>query len=379
MNLQEFREEFPCVEHRSYLFAGAISPACKSVLNAATQILDEQRDDPLAVYDRGHELAGDLRAELRALINGEVNRIALTENASRASALAIRLLDRRSPGGNIVVDSTAYPSSIYTWLTHGDHRIREVTTKPNESQGAAVGRILGAVDEDTAAVVVSHVCPLTGYRHDIEGLGAALRTTSTALFVDASQSVGAVEIDVRAAGVDVLVGTSMKWLLGTPGVGFLYVSPEFDDGTVMLDVGYASVVDQGGLWPRSHVPPPVEGLQRLEVGMPAIVPIVAATAGISLIRRVGVDVIERRVVELAHQVITCCVDAGLDPITPDASASHAGVVAVRTPRAVEIASMGRRSGVDVGGYPWGLLRIDPHAYVVDADVRRLQEVFASVL
>jgi aspartate aminotransferase-like enzyme len=113
--------------------------------------------------------------------------------------------------------------------------------------------------------------------------------------------------------------------------------------------------------------------------MPAIVPIVAATAGISLIRRVGVDVIERRVVELAHQVITCCVDAGLDPITPDASASHAGVVAVRTPRAVEIASMGRRSGVDVGGYPWGLLRIDPHAYVVDADVRRLQEVFASVL
>jgi selenocysteine lyase/cysteine desulfurase len=88
----------------------------------------------------------------------------------------------------------------------------------------------------------SHVCPLTGRLRDIRALGEALSGSDTALVIDTAQSAGVVPIELDADQPVLLVGTTMRWLLGLPGTGFLYAPPCFE--TPLLDVGYAGLVDR---------------------------------------------------------------------------------------------------------------------------------------
>ncbi|MBV9326665.1 MAG: aminotransferase class V-fold PLP-dependent enzyme [Chloroflexi bacterium] len=80
------------------------------------------------------------------------------------------------------------------------------------------------VDDRTIALSVTHVSPLTGFRHDLAPLAELARAHGAYLVVDAAQSAGALDLDVRREGVDFLTTCAMKWLLGAPGVGFLLLA-----------------------------------------------------------------------------------------------------------------------------------------------------------
>lgn len=379
MDLAEFRALIPVTRQRSYLFAGAISPAAEPVLAASERFLAALRDDPLAPYQTWPDDLAELRLRFAALIGGTPAQVAITDNTSRASGLAIRLLDRLDPGGVVVVDDTTYPSSIYTWLTHGRHEIRPVATRSAASGEEAAAAIAAAVDDSVLAVVVSHVCPLTGFRHDLQALARALHGSRARLMVDAAQSLGVVPVDVARDGVDVLVGTSMKWLLGLPGIAYLYLSPELEQLAPPLDVGYAGLVDQGARWPRTELPPAVAGAARFEGGIPVLGAIPAATAGLGMIADVGIEAIAGQVAQLATQVLLVLRAHGLEPVTPSDEQMRAGVVAAYLKGAADLAVALASRRVDVGGYPWGLLRIDPHAYCSLADIDRLHTALDEML
>ena len=197
--------------------------------------------------------------------------------------------------------------------------------------------------------------------------------------VDAAQSLGVVPVDVMADGVDVLVGTSMKWLLGMPGIAYLYLAPELEQLVPLLDIGYAGLADQGAHWPRAELPPALPGAARFEGGIPALYAIPAATAGLEIIADVGVPVIAGQVTRLVTDVMRILRAHGLRPLTPDLEPSRAGVVAAYLDGAHDLATALARRRVDVGGYPWGLLRIDPHAYCSEADIERLDAALGEVL
>ena len=99
------------------------------------------------------------------------------------------------------------------------------------------------------------------------------------LLVDAAQSTGVVPIDVAAEGVDALVTTAMKWLLGPPGVGFLYLSPELLRDAPVLDVGYIGLDAPLGDWPVRDMPGIVADGRRYELGLPNLPGMFAARAG----------------------------------------------------------------------------------------------------
>lgn len=379
MDLSEFRAQFPVTAQRSYLFAGAISPAAGPVLAASQRFLAAMRDDPLAPYRSWPDDLAELRQGVATLIGAPAGQVAITDNTSRASALAIRLLDRADPEGVVIVDDTTYPSSIYTWLTHGRHEIRHVPTRSAATGEDAAAAIAAAVDDRVLAVVVSHVCPLTGFRHDLRALAAALRGTPARLMVDAAQSLGVIPVDVARDGVDILVGTSMKWLLGFPGVAYLYLSGELEPQLPLLDVGYAGVRDQGGTWPRASLPPALPGAARFEGGVPPLGAVPAAMAGLRLIADVGLPVIAGQVAALVTEVMRVLRDHGLDPVTPEAGSARAGVVAAYLDGADELAAALGERGVDVGGYSWGLLRVDPHAYCAQSDIARLDHALTDAL
>ena len=366
MDLSELRAQFPITQRRAYLFSGALAPAATPVRAAWDAWTDSWSADPNAVYT-GEGLIGSadaLRAAFAALIGADPATIAITDNTCRAANIAIRILAER-PGGNVVIDDGTYPSSAYPWHALGDREVRYV---PTDGVDDAAGALAERIDDDTVAVCVTHVAPFTGRRHDLRAIADAAHARGARLVVDAAQSTGVVPIDVERDGIDVLVTTAMKWLLGPPGIGFLHLRADLLAQAPVLDVGYLGLDAPLGDWPPHTMPPVVADARRYELGLPSLPGVFAARAGIELLHEVGIERIFARVEELAGRCMDGLAERGADLLTPSDPAQRAGVIAFRHPDPQGLFDLCRERGVDVGAI--GAVRVDPHAFNDEDDIDR---------
>lgn len=381
LDIASFRSLVPITRTRAYLFSGALGPAAIPVRAAWDAWSDAWRDDPNSVYTTEGllESSADLRASFARLIAADPGCIAITDNTSRAANIAVRVLASRK-GRNVVVESGIYPASLYPWYVRGDHEIRLVKTDGVQD---AAGALAERVDDDTVAICVTHVAPFTGRRHDLSALGALAHRHGAALLVDASQSAGVVPIDVERDGVDMLVTTAMKWLMGPPGIGFVYMAPSILAEAPLLDFSYLGLEEQFGPWPLDALPVVSRDARRYELGLPNLPGVFAAKAGIDLLLEVGIDKIFGRIQELVTRCLDGLAEEGGEGevLTPRDTAQRAGVIALRHPRPEHVFERCREVGVDIGliGDPGiGDVRIDPHAFNNEDDIDRFLDAYGRV-
>jgi selenocysteine lyase/cysteine desulfurase len=372
MDIAGLRAQFPITRTRAYLFSGALAPAAAPVRAAWDDWSSSWSTDPNHVYTVEMMIGAmdELRGAFARLIGAPSETIAITDSTSRATSIAVRVLAARRPGGNVVIDDGTYPSSAYPWQAAGGHEIRFVPTDGVADPAAALAE---RVDDETTAVCISHVAPFSGRRHDLRAIAEAVHARGAPVLVDAAQSTGAVPIDVAAEGVDVLVTTAMKWLLGPPGVGFLYLAPELLAEAPVLDVGYLGLDAPLGEWPPQAMPPIYADARRFELGLPSLPGVLAARAGIELLLDVGMVAVHARVEQLAGRCLEGLAALGADVVTPVEPSQRAGVIAVRHPDAGAVFAECRRCGVDIGAI--GAIRVDPHAFNDESDIDRFLEVY----
>jgi selenocysteine lyase/cysteine desulfurase len=373
VDLEDFRAMFPALETRAYLFSGAMAPAARPVLAAWDGWAQAWSGDPNAVLTDDAMLGemASLRRSFAGLIGAAAGEIALTDNTSRAANIAVRILAAESRG-HVVVDDSSYPSSVYPWRVSG----REVRYVPSDEAGDPTAAVADAINDQTLAVCVSHVAPFSGRRHDLAALSRAAHAHGAAVMVDAAQSAGIVPIDVLADGVDILVTTAMKWLLGPPGIGYLYVSRELLSQAPVLDVGYIGLDAPLGDWPVTTVPPVTADARRYELGLPSLPGLAAARAGIDLIGAAGIDQIAARAERLVTRCIQGLAELGQDVVTPLDPNRRAGVLVFRHHRPAEIFDICRNEGVDIGVLgPSSAVRVDPHGFNNDDDIDRFLDCY----
>src|SRR5260370_36712210 len=126
-----------------------------------------------------------------------------------------------------------------------------------------------AITDDTTAVCVSHVSPFTGRRHSLALLSAAAHAHGALLMVDAAQSTGVLPLDTRAEGIDLLVTTGMKWLLGPPRIGYLYAAEEGLATPPVLDVRYIGLEVPPGERPGTEHPPVRPTPRPIQLALPS--------------------------------------------------------------------------------------------------------------
>lgn len=366
MDLTEFRSEFPVLNSRAYLFSGSLCPAAKSVRAEWDRWSAAWSEDPNGVMTSEAMLGrmSALRQAFASWIGADSSEVALTDNASRAANIAVRILESRG-SGNVVVDDSTYPSSVYPWRAHG----RDVRYVPTDNLVDPTTAVAEAIDDETIAVCVTHVAPFSGRRHDLARLAPAAHAHGALLMVDAAQSVGALPINVQSQGIDLLVTTGMKWLLGPPGLGYLYLSREVLDAAPVLDVGYIGLDCPLGEWPVGMLPPVSPSAIRYELGLPSLPALAAARAGIELLAAVGADVIEERIERLVSACVDGLIERGFNVVTPREHNARAGVIVFRYEFAEKLFEACRAEGVDIG-LAAGLVRVDPHGFNNDDDIAR---------
>ena len=363
------RQAFPITAARAYLFSGGLAPAATPVRAAHDRWTDAWMNDPAAPYanyTHEWELA---RRRFATLIGAEPDEIALVDHTSRGANLIVQMLE--APDGcNVVVDEYTYPSSIYPWLlaAKANTEIRQVAARGHRIHMADIARV---VDDRTIAISVSHVSPKSGFRHDLAALSELAHAHNAVLIVDAAQSAGALDLDVRRQGVDFLSTCAMKWLLGAPGVGFLFVARGHVDRLEPPQVGYAGVIRP----PAAAVTDPLTfraGARRHEQGMPSLAGVAASRAGLDLLLEVGTATVERHVLELSGRCIDGLLSRGLRVYTRPEPELRAGVVALPVNAGEPLVAFLRKRAVDVWTDPSAtLLRIDPHVFNDASDIQRL--------
>ena len=361
---RSLRAAFPILERRAYLFAGGLAPLSTPSRAALEEYAELSSSDPVTAYgDVPRVEAERLRETVAPLIGAGTDELAIVDGTSRGNNLAVQLVEA-PPGSNVVVDPTTYPSALFPWLLPARSHV-EVRQVGADVRGLPLlDDFPRLVDDRTVAVSISHVCRLTGFRHDLRSLAGLAHAHGAALLVDAAQSVGAVPVDVGRDGVDALSFGAMKWLLGTPGVAFFYASQGLCRAP-LVQAGLAGASLSGG---RVE---PAPGARRFELGSGSWGGLAASRCGAELAGAQAPEAVERGVLALSGLLVEGLAERGHLVRTPTDPARRAGIVAFEHGSPDALRRHLRSLGVDV--WAWearGVVRADPHVYNVPDDVDR---------
>jgi len=365
-NMARLREQFPITKSKIFLNHAAMSPPPKPVADAVHKCLDDFSNfgtTSMEWNDGGKPF-------FAKLVGAKPQEIALIENTSMGMNMAANTIRPRR-GSKVVTTDLEYPSVVYPWLREGlgvkVHYVKNIE-----------GKILledfeKAVDDNTAAVTVSHVEYANGFRNDLKALGEIAHKHGTYLVVDAIQSAGAMQIDVKRDDVDFLATAGYKWLLSPIGAGYFYVRDELIQKLEPPFIGWASVnqkifdtVDFWDIWNLQLS----ETASRFEVGSPSYLSFTGATEALKLLLNVGIANVEQRILKLTDYLMEGLVNLKVEVNTPREKQHRSGIVLAKIDKPKELCEALTQKGIVTSARSRGL-RISPHFYNTEEEIDKL--------
>jgi cysteine desulfurase / selenocysteine lyase len=304
----------------------------------------------------------------RLLGTGQTN-VALLSSASEALNVLPNSLDWR-PGDEVILTDAEFPSNILACL-----RLKQRGVKVHVA-GFDSRDIAARLSPRTRLISISLVSYKTGvYFGGLPDLARKAKQLGALISVDATQGLGRCPISLE--GVDFLMSSSFKWLLGSHGLGIVYVAPELCERLSPASVGWYSVPDcfTTDRFERYELK---AGAGRLCTGMPNFGPIYTLREGLKFLLAAGVQNIFHDLAPVVAHVRSELASLGLAMLTPPDAECASGIVAFEHPRAREISAALEREGVIVWGGD-GRVRCSVHLYNDEADIERYIDRLKFVL
>lgn len=373
--------DFPVLRELTYLNTASVGLVPRSVLEAAhdferkialsgTTAFDEQAE--LAVYQAAREGAA-------RLFNAPEAAISIASSMTEALCQVAWWL-RPTQGENVVTTDADFPSNTYPWFRIAQETGAEVRLVPflEDPIGFDIERIARHVDSATAAISISHVQFLTGYRADLATLAELAHAHDAVLIVDATQSAGQVPIDVTEDDIDVLITGSYKWLCSTFGAALCYIRPEILAGFNPPFVGWRSAPDPYAL--KSTWQGLADDARRMEFSTMSYAAAVSLGHALNYILELNPSRILAHNIRLTTLLIEGLERLGAELLTPADAAQRAGTVAARFPGhdSERIAARLTECGIIVSPRV-NSTRYSAHFYNSDTDVDAALDSTAALL
>ena len=358
---KELRCDFPVTERLAYLNSAAAGPVPRFVADAAREFYQQMMTEGDAAWDEWLRRREVIRARVAQFINADPEEIAFTINTSSGMNLIVDALEER---GEVISCDLEFPVSTLPWL-HRGVRVHMLETDGGE---IAAEQVRQAMTARTGIICLSHVQYSNGFRADLEELGR--NKQGSLLVVNASQSAGALPIDVKRMRIDALCATGHKWMLSGYGSGFVYLSHELLAGTRARAASWLSVeepftMDNRQLKLRS------DAAARAEMGCPHFAGIFALGASVEFMLKLGQQNIERRVLGLNRRLTKRLIETGWRVLSPlQDERARSGETLVEATRPKRTLARLAQHGVAVTEKPQGF-RVATHFFNDEADIERL--------
>ncbi len=399
--LERLRASCPMVEASIYLANCSQAPQATPVRAAIDEFLTDWSTKGMN-WEGWITIVEQARASFAALINAEPDDIAVGTSVSQlVSSLTSALVRPDAPRRRLISSVVEFPGVAQAWqaAVHQAHgwelgmltATGEITVSADAPLPGPLGatdpdvtisteRFLQALDEQTALISVPQVLYANGALQDVQRVAAAAHAQGALVFVDAYQAVGSVPLDVKASGVDFLAAGTLKYLLGTAGIAFLYVRPALRELLIPSVTGWF-----GRVAPFAYDPTQLDyapTAARFDLGTPPLINAYAARAGIDLVRATGVEAIAAQVARLSALFWRMAPALGLrmlgpQPGTPKGATNAVDAGSPQQARALEDV-LRQHKGVIVSARGKAL-RLAPHGFTREAELDQALHAVAEVL
>lgn len=313
------------------------------------------------------------KVEFAKLIGASADDIAVFSSVSEAASAVASALDLAGERTKIVVSEAEFPTVAHVWLAQ-ERRGARVSWAPVHHGTIDPAVYDTLVDDHTALVSACHGYYLNGFMQDTTRIAARARDAGALSFLDAYQTLGTVPVDVRTLGVDFLASGTLKFLMGIPGIAFLYVRPEIVASLHPSVTGWFGRADPFAFDAKSLDWSPTAS--RFDSGTPPVVNAYVARAGLEIINGLGPVRIRAWLEVLGQRLIQGGRSRGLTLHGTDDVRRKTATTAfvVRDSHVVESAM--RERGV-IPSARGDVIRLAPHFYTTIDDVDRALDVLAE--
>lgn len=358
---EAIRLEYPVTSHLAYLNSAAAGPVSRASQAAAAGYYEKMMSDGDVHWNRWLADREAIREKVARFINAEPDEIAFTTNTSSGMNVIVDALEDR---GEVISSELEFPVTTLPWM----HRRIPVHLLPALDGEVRIEDIESAMTHDTGVIALSHVQFSNGFRIDPAAVGEI--KGKHALVINASQSLGAFEVDVKRMQIDALCATGHKWMLSGYGSGFVYLSRELLEQTLPRSIGWLSVEHPFEMR-NDEFRPRHDTAARVELGCPHFAGIFSLGASVDLMTEIGTPNLQARVLELNSLLTSSLAENGwqiLSPLKNESSRSGETLVSVERPG--EVCRQLLRRGLVVTEKPQGI-RVATHFFNNEADIERL--------
>ncbi|CAN5669482.1 aminotransferase class V-fold PLP-dependent enzyme [soil metagenome] len=239
---EKIRELFPAAKKYAYLNSAAVAPLPTVSIEAVNRQLRDVSENGSANYLDWIATKTRARETVAKMLKVKPEQIAFMRNTSDGFATVASGLKWKK-SDNIVTFEREFPANFYAWRHVRDAFGVELRLCPERNGRIDTGEFTNLIDKNTRLVSISAVQFASGFRADLERIGAAARTVDALFAVDIIQAFGATPFDLEAQKVDIAAGASHKWLCSPEGCGILFLSDRARERVEPTLVGWISVAD----------------------------------------------------------------------------------------------------------------------------------------
>jgi len=279
---------------------------------------------------------------------------------------------------NVVSTEIVFPSTVYPWQRVASSTGCEIRLAKEKDNFIHINEIITLIDQHTAVVCISHVEYGNGQTFDLHLLAEAAHNHGALLVVDATQSAGAIPIDVQACPVDALISGAYKWLCGPFGAAFMYLAPHLQ---TKLEPGLVGFRSHKNMWDldASRIDYP-QAAQKFEFSTMAFGCAVGLTRAINFLNDVGVENIFQHNRQLADRLIEGLQTRGAVITSPLEDKSRSSIVRAHFENigSNKIIQSLKRAGVFVSRRG-DSIRFSPHLYNSMSDIDKALAEIDNIL
>ena len=358
MDWKSIRQEFPALARWTYLNTATYGQVSLRAQAAVAQHFARRNETAAIDFMDWFADMDELRTLIAGFIHCQSTDIAFTLTAAGALSLFLGGINWQ-PGDRIITLRNEFPNHYYyaRWLRSRGVELMEMD-------------VIDQLPERTRAIAISTVNYTSGYRPDCAAIVQMARAAGALVYIDGTQSLGALRFDVSEVQPDMFAVDGYKWLLCPNGSTFFYLSPAMRAQLTPAVFGWRSDKGWRSVATLNHGMPELpEGAERYEGGMLNFPILYAMAEAVKMCIELGPEVIERRVLELGALVEAIVGETGGTVVHPGGN-----IIAARWEGrdAAGLAESLKQKGIVVAARH-GNLRISPHFYNLEDDLERLRE------
>ncbi|MBT3585630.1 MAG: aminotransferase class V-fold PLP-dependent enzyme [Halobacteriovoraceae bacterium] len=367
MNWSQLRQNYPATQKGAYLMNAAIGAPHKRVFETSLKwnkfTLETAAIDDIKFF----ECLEAARKTCADFLKVEQKCIGFAPNTGTNMNILAGTLKTKTSKRKVISTTDEFPSTTLPWL----HAGFEVDFVSSVDGFLGIEQFIEKIDDDTAAVVVSAVQYLTGFRLDLEALGLELKKRNIPFIVNATQMLGVFEVHPEKFHATALSASCHKWLAAGIGQAILYLSPEWCQNFSPPFVGWSSVENY---WDLANDRLALrEEASIMEIGTLCFERLAALQTAIEVVLEVGLPEISQRILDLSSEMHLQLSQLGLKIHSyRKLEKHHTGIISfsIENHDAVEVAAALKEKSVFINNRK-GRLRASISYYNNSEDIERL--------